>query len=100
MRSPIGPLRFVGIIGRSLITCGYVRTSVTAEQTSIPSPMRNRHRVSSHDLYQSISVLRAYGLEKNFFEGDRQYLEREWMERARFVEDRVGIAARHQRDRP
>src|SRR5438034_4454541 len=98
MRSPIGPLTFAGTIGRSLMTCGYVRTVTTAEQTSIPSPMRNRHQVSSHDLYQSISVLRAYGLEENLFEGDGQYLHRQGIEGARFVDDRVGIAARHQRD--
>src|SRR3984893_17384522 len=100
MRSPSGPLRFDGTIGRSLITSGYVSTVTAAEQRSIPRPMRNRQRVSSHDLYQSMSVLRAHGLEKNFLESDGQYLQRHGIERARLADDRVGVSTRHQRDHP
>src|SRR5258708_2572740 len=98
MRSPSGPPRFVGTIGRSFMTCGYVRTVATAEQRSIPRPIRNRQGVSSHDLYQSISVLRTCGLQENLFERDRQYLQRKWIERAGLADDRVGVSARHQRD--
>src|SRR3954467_4033316 len=65
---------------------------------STTKAMRNRQRVSSHDLYQSMSVLRVDRggdrLEKNLFERQRQHVHRYGIERARFSGNRIRAGAR------
>src|SRR5262245_1099439 len=59
-------------------------------------PLRKRQRVSSHALYQNMSVLlwRGDRLEKDVFQGDRRNVYRRWIERTRFGDDRVCARAR------
>src|SRR5262245_32586043 len=61
-------------------------------------PIRKRHRVSSQNLYQSISILRRDALQEDLLERDRQHVDRRGTERARLFEDVFGMAARHQRE--
>src|SRR5438477_13161830 len=98
IRSPTIPLTFVGTSGRSLTTIGYCSTVPAAEQSSKPSPIRNRQRVSSQALVQSMSVLRHYAFEKDFLEGYRNDVDRDGIECARFVDDRSRAAARQHRE--
>src|SRR5438094_1891676 len=101
MRRPSSPLTStLGTSGISFITCGYVSTVPPAEHTSNAIPMRNRHRVSSHDLYQSMSVLHRNACEKDVLQRDRHDVDRHGTERARFVEDRLGARARQNREHP
>src|ERR1044071_3149628 len=66
---------------------------------SSPSPMKKRQRVSSHDLYQSMSVaLRLNRFEKNLLERHRRDFDRRRIPRARLVDDRIGVRAHQQRD--
>src|SRR5262249_143520 len=60
--------------------------------------MKNRQRVSSHDLYQSISVLRDDGLEKDVFQGHWRDVDRHGVERPSFVHYALGPRAREQRE--
>src|SRR5579859_473827 len=71
-----------------------MRTVAPAEHSKSVRPIRNRQRVSSQDLYQSMSVLRVHSLEKDFFQSDWHDVDRPWMERARFLENRIDAGAR------
>src|SRR5947207_3718876 len=57
------------------------------------SPIRRRVRVSSHALYQSISVLRRDGFEEDLFQRDGQNVDRHRAQRARLLEDLLGAGA-------
>src|SRR3954471_6559143 len=69
-----------------------------AETISTARPMPNFHRVSSHDLYQSISVLRLNRFEKNVLQRDRQHVDRSRAERARLRGDLIGAAGGENRE--
>ena len=62
-----------------------LRRSRDAARTD-SKPIRNRQRVSIHDLYQSISVLLCRGFEKDLFERDGEHVHRHRIERPRFVD--------------
>src|SRR5262245_18666598 len=61
------------------------------------SPIRKRQRVSSQNLYQSMSALRCDTFEEDFLERDRQHVDRSRVEGARLVENPFRMTARHQR---
>src|SRR5207245_8263379 len=65
-------------------------------------PIRNRDRVSSHDLYQSISVpLHGDGLEEDLLQRDRCDVDRNGLEPSRLFDDSGGSGAReHRQDAP
>src|SRR5690349_12173005 len=63
--------------------------------------MRKRERVSSQDLYQSISVLRAYGFEKDLFERHGQNVYGLGLQRACFGDDALlAVAGEHRQHSP
>src|SRR4051812_42428532 len=57
--------------------------------SSTANPMRNRHRVSSHDLYQSISVLSIHGFQEDLLERQRRDVHRRRRKCLRLLHDRV-----------
>src|SRR5207245_4895530 len=61
-------------------------------------PIRKRHRVSSHALYQSISVLRDNRLEKNVFQRDRDHIDGHRMQGTDLGHDSVGASVRYNRE--
>src|SRR6185436_12224522 len=65
-----------------------------------PRPMKKRQRVSSHDLYQTMSVLRDDGFEKDVFQRHWGNVDRDRMKRARLAGQLFGSRARQQRDHP
>src|SRR5712692_2454125 len=69
-----------------------------ADSINSTRPITNRQRVSSHDLYQSMSVLRGNGLEEDLFQRDGDDVHRHRAERARLVEDSIGSLARQHRE--
>src|SRR5437879_13498221 len=69
-----------------------------ADRNNSTRPITNRQRVSSHDLYQSMSVLRGYGLEEDLFQRDWDDVHRHGAERARLVEDPLCAGARQHRE--
>src|SRR4249919_3320463 len=83
---------------KTFATGAYSITRPHALIERMASGMRNRQRVSSHDLYQSMSVLRLHGFKEDFFQRDRQDVDRGRPERAGFVEDRLSPAARDDRE--
>src|SRR5438874_154526 len=84
--------------GKSFCTAGYSKTAPQATTISSANPMRNRQRLSSHALYQSISVLRDDSFEKDLFQRDGRDVDRYWIEDARFVQNPRGSGARQQRE--
>src|SRR2546427_775578 len=60
--------------------------------------MKKRQRVSSHDLYQSMSLLRSYALEEDLFQRDGHDVHRHRVERARLADDALGAVARQPRE--
>src|ERR1051325_7586890 len=80
----------------SRATAGYWRTVPHARINSSARQIRNRPRVSSHDLYQSMSVLRCDGFEEDVLQGHRDDVHRRRAERAGFVENRICAGAREQ----
>src|SRR4051794_3978214 len=70
------------------------------ESTSSTRPMMKRQRVSSHDLYQSMSVLRSHGFEKDFLQRHRRYIHGHGLQRAGFVNDVVGSGVRQHGQHP
>src|SRR5215813_2738842 len=84
-------------IGRKgSVTCQLTMT-LHAIIVSSTNPMRKRQRVSSHDLYQSMSVLRVDGgvdgFEKYFLERERRDVNRLRMKLARLGRDGFGGVA-------
>src|SRR5580658_4185431 len=79
------------------MTLGYAITVPAAESISSARPIENRHRVSSHDLYQSISVLPANGFEKDLLQRDGDDIHRHRIQPARLIEDPLGTRARQHR---
>src|ERR1700674_623392 len=73
-------------------------TATAAENTSSTRPITNRHRVSSHALYQSISILRRHGFEKDLFERHGGNVHGHRVQRSRLVEDPLGPGARQHRE--
>src|SRR5262245_7471746 len=67
------------------------------EQTMMIIGMMKRHRVSSHALYQSMSVLR-HAFEKDLLQRHRYHGDRRRMEPLRFGENAVAAAARQYRE--
>src|SRR3954469_3648753 len=68
-------------------------TTTHADRTRSTRPIRKRPRVSSHDLYQSMSVLRGHGFEEDVFQRDGCDVDRSRIPRARFGDDRLGAGA-------
>src|SRR4030095_9588297 len=95
MARPSTPLPVVStwIDVKTFATGAYSITSPHALMKRIASGIRNRHRVSSQDLYQSMSVLRRDGLEKDFLERDGQHVDRRRPKPASLVENGVGATA-------
>src|SRR5262245_66589262 len=87
-------------VGSSLITCGYPNTQPIAESVSSAKPIGNPHRVSSHDLYQSMSVLPLDGPEKILFQRHGRDVDRDRRERLRFGEHHIGPHARENGHHP
>src|SRR6266508_4732628 len=84
----------VGAEDSSSITRGYASTVPHAENMSTTRPITNRHRVSSHALYQSISSLRVNGFQKDFLQRDGHDVHGRGVQRARLVENPFGSCAR------
>src|SRR5882724_9616932 len=80
--------------GRTDLTARYSKTWPKAITVSRQRPIRNRQRVSSQDLYQSMSVLRGDRFEKDLFERNRRDVGGRRIQRARLVEDAFGAGAR------
>src|SRR5260221_10991701 len=94
-RSPITPPGLAVVAsGTSFITLEYATTTPTAASIMITRPIRKRVRVSSHDLYQSMSALCFHGLEKDLFQRDGNDVDRRRVERARLGENLFGSRAR------
>src|SRR5262245_40852746 len=64
------------------------------------SPKKNRNRVSSQVLCQSMSVLHRYGVEKDVLECRRHHFGRDRLPCARFVEHGLRAGAREDAQHP
>src|SRR5918995_6944500 len=83
--------------GSSLISRGYAKTLPAADNGSSTRPMTKRQRVSSHERYQSMSVLLDNGFEKDFFECHRHDIDGDGIERARLQNDLLAATGRERR---
>src|SRR5690348_11555484 len=80
-------------------TLGQSKTTPAAEHISSAKPSRKRQRVSTQDLYQSISILLSNSFQKNLLQRDGDHIHRDRLQRARFFNDFAGPLPGQQRER-
>src|SRR5437763_716310 len=73
-------------------------TMPLASTSSTANPMRNRHRVSSHDLNQSMSVLSIHGFQEDLLERQWHDVHRRRRKCPRLLDDRGCVRAGQDRE--